>query len=1002
MTHETAVRSAFQNLLAETGKLHKWTLIPELTMKVKGRQIRPDGTFRDDEWKLPRGYWEAKDTDDDLDEEIRKKVAKGYPLLNTIFEDTRHGVLFQNGREVLRSKLDDQDGLATLLDQFYNHTEKDIEEFEQAVSEFQGRIPTLARALLDKIEAAHKKNKRFQTSFDSLLELCRHSLNPNISVAAVDEMLVQHLLTERLFDRIFRNQDFTRRNVIAAEVGKVIDALVSQSFNRNEFLKSLDPFYKAIESAAAKIDDFSEKQHFLNTVYERFFQGYSVKVADTHGIVYTPQQVVDFMCSSVEEVLKAEFGKRLGDEGVNILDPCTGTGNFIVNLLRRVDRRDLKRAYTGQFFANEVMLLPYYVAAQNIEHEYFETTGEYEPFEGLCFVDTLELAEADQKVLSFMTEANTERVHRLKRTPITVIIGNPPYNVGQINENDNNKNRKYDVIDRRIRETYTKDSRATNKNALSDMFVKFFRWATDRLEGRDGIIAFVSNNSFFQAITFDGMRKHLSEDFDQIYHFDTRGNGRLIGKRRTLEGRNVFDDSVRVGVGITLLIRRRVARAESGCTIRYHAVGDRMKTREKLAYLGTFGGIADVPWTVLNPDSRHNWIVPNEVEEFASFLLIGDKSPKTGSMMTEEEAFFSRFSIGLKTNRDQVVYDYDRERLVAKVQAFIEAYNYEVYRYKEHGEGASIDEFVSYERVAWSRDLKLDLKRGHKIKFDDSKIRRVIFRPYTTKYVFFDRIANEEVYGLPRIFPTSESEAENRSIVVSDIGFRSPHFNILMSNRIVDLHLAASSDAHQCFPFYTYDEDGTNRRENITDWALERFRARYDDPTIGKWDVFHYVYGVLHQPAYREKFGDNLKLELPRVPLLDDFRAVSEAGRRLADLHVHYEQVDPWPLAWVYSRDTPIKFHVEKMRLSKDRATLVVNETLSLGEIPPETFRYRLGNRSALEWVIDQHQVSTDKRSGIVTDPNRPDDPEYIVRLVERVVRVSVETVKIIESLPAG
>jgi hypothetical protein len=283
---ESAVRSAFQNLLAETARSQRWTLVPELSMKVKGSTIRPDETVRDDDWQLPRGYWEAKDTGDSLDDEIRKKIARGYPLLNTIFEDTRHGVLFQNGREVLRAKLDDRQSLATLLNQFYSHTERDIEGFEQAVAEFQERIPTLAKALLDKIEEAHKKNAKFQGAFDSLLELCRNSLNPNISKSAVDEMLVQHLLTER----IFSDQDFTRRNVIAAEMETVIDALVSQSFNRREFLKSLDTFYKAIESAARTIDDSAEKQHFLNTVYERFFQGYSVKVADTHGIVYTPSR----------------------------------------------------------------------------------------------------------------------------------------------------------------------------------------------------------------------------------------------------------------------------------------------------------------------------------------------------------------------------------------------------------------------------------------------------------------------------------------------------------------------------------------------------------------------------------------------------------------------------------------------------------------------------------------------------------------------------------------
>lgn len=998
VSHETAVRSAFQNLLAETAKTRKWNLVPELSLKVRGKSIRPDGTLRDDEWQLPRGFWEAKDTDDALDVEIRKKVAKGYPLLNTIFEDTRVGVLFQNGQEVLRAKLDDRQNLATLLSQFYSHTEKDIEGFEQAVSEFQERIPSLAKALLDKILTAHKKNKRFGEAFDGLMELCRTSLNPNISTAAVDEMLVQHLLTERLFERIFSDQDFARRNVIAREIETVVDALVSQSFNRSEFLKSLDPFYKAIESAARTIDDFAEKQHFLNTVYERFFQGYSVKLADTHGIVYTPQQIVDFMCASVEEVLKTEFGKRLGDKGVNILDPCTGTGNFIVNLLRRIDRRDLKRAYTEQLFANEVMLLPYYVAAQNIEHEYFDLTGEYLPFEGLCFVDTLELAEAEQSVLSFMSEENTARVLRQKKTPITVVIGNPPYNVGQLNENDNNKNRKYKVIDRRVADTFGSDSTATNKNSLSDVYVKFFRWAIDRLQGRDGIVCFVSNNGFLRGIASDGFRKHLAQEFDLIYHFDTRGNGRALGMQRTLDGRNVFNDMVRVGVGITVMVRRRASRPASGCMVKYHAVGDRMKTREKLAYLKTFTSVADVPWTGLKPDDRNSWLVPDNATEYSEMISIGSKAGKSGQ---DGETSFSIYGRGVGTCRDDVVYDFNREILISRTTEFIQAYNSEVDRYVREGGGVGIDHFVRYDSIKWSEGLKYGLQRRNYARFDEAKVRTAMYRPFCKQSIFFDRTLIERVYLFPSFFPSPETEQENRVIVISDIGYRAFSYAVLMANSITDLHLCASSDAHQCFPFYTYNEDGGDRRENVTDWVLGRFRENYDEPSITKWDIFHYVYGLMHQPAYREKFAENLRRELPRIPFLSDFRSFATAGERLADLHVNYESVEPWPLKWVDEKGKPIDFRVEKMKLGPDKTTLLYNETLTLAGIPPEVFEYRLGNRSALDWVIDQYQVSTDKRSGITSDPNRDDDPEYIVRLVERVVRVSVETVKIVSSLPA-
>ena len=479
--HEGATETAFSRLLADTARAHGWTLLAKKGMKSKAtkKQIYPDGTL-EDEYYLPRGYWEAKDLHDNLDAEIKKKIAVGYPLANTIFEDTRQAALYQNGKPHDAYDLTKADEVAGLLNEFFKHAEPDIEGFHQAVEEFRERVPLLAKGLVEKIEESHEQNKDFQDAFNKFFELCQTTLNPNIRREAVDEMLVQHLLTERVFRTIFHESDFITKNVIAAEVETVIAALVKQNFSRDAFLKSLEKFYRAIEKAAEEIEDFQEKQHFLNTVYERFFQGYSVKTADTHGIVYTPQPLVDFMCASVEEVLKAEFGFSLGHKDVVILDPCTGTGNFVVNLLRRVPKKDLPRVYEKQLFANEVMLLPYYIAALNIEHAYFEQTGRYEPFGGLCFADTLDLVHERQP--SLFSEANTERIEKEKVALINVIIGNPPYNVGQINENDNNKNRKYEEIDARIKRTYAKDSKATSVSKLNDPYVKFFRWATDRLK----------------------------------------------------------------------------------------------------------------------------------------------------------------------------------------------------------------------------------------------------------------------------------------------------------------------------------------------------------------------------------------------------------------------------------------------------------------------------------------------------------------------------------------
>src|SRR3989440_2694524 len=454
VTHETAVRSAFQNLLATFAQSANWTLIPEQTL-ANGK--RPDGTPRDT-FTLPRGYWEPKDTRDDLNIEIRKKINAGYPVTNPIFEDPRRAILYQSNKPVLEVDLTQPKELTNVLDQFFHYAAPDIATFEHAVQDFKESIPDLAHSLLKNIKEEHARNKTFVSAFATFLDLCRTSLDPNMSSETVDEMLVQHLLTERLFRTIFNNPDFTRRNVIAAEIEKVIQTLTSRAFNRSDFEKSTNRFYVAIENAAKNLDDWTEKQHFLNTVYERFFQGFSTRQADTHGIVYTPQEIVDFMCASVEEVLQREFHTSLSQPGVRILDPCTGTGNFIVNLIQHINGSTLARKYENDLFCNEIMLLPYYIASLNIEHAYYERTGEYKSFEGIAFADTLNLEVQQMELFS---EKNTERIQREKEAQIMVVIGNPPYNIGQKSENDNNKNRRYPIIDQRVSQTYAKDSRAS-------------------------------------------------------------------------------------------------------------------------------------------------------------------------------------------------------------------------------------------------------------------------------------------------------------------------------------------------------------------------------------------------------------------------------------------------------------------------------------------------------------------------------------------------------------
>jgi len=951
--------------------------------------VRVDGAVVD-AFHIAHGYWEAKDVHDDLEKEVKKKFAAGYPKDNIVFQAPERAILYQDGKRVLDEDISKATNLVQTLSLFFEYLPPAYAQWEDAVEHFKVEIPQLGRTVRELIEKERKTNKKFIQAFADFHHLCLESINPNLSELTVEEMLIQHLLTERIFRTVFHNPDFTNRNIIAVEIEKVISALTSRAFSRDAFLKSLDRFYKAIEATASTIDDYSQKQHFLNAVYEKFFQGFSVKVADTHGIVYTPQPIVNFMVRSVEDILQKEFGKSLSSQDVHILDPFVGTGNFLVRVMQEIKKTALEHKYRHELHCNEVMLLPYYIASMNIEHEYFDIMGSYEPFEGICFVDTFELAEGHQSSFSFMTPENTQRVERQKKSPITVIIGNPPYNTAQVNENDNNKNRKYKVMDKRVSETYAKDSKATLLNKLSDPYVKAIRWASDRI-GNEGIVAFVTNNSFIDQIAFDGMRKHLEQDFDEIYVLDLGGN---VRKNPKLSGttHNVF--GIQVGVSVNLFIRKQDR--SNASKIHYASVDEFWRKEQKFRHLEEVKQKSHIDWQRQLPDQKNNWLVEGMVNDFDSFLPIGVKGKKGNIAAC---VIFDSFSPGVNTARDYVVYDFHKELLNTRVDQFCDSYNVEVLRFRQKGSPKDIDNFLNYEHIKWSRNLKRDLRNQKLLEYSEARIRAGIYRPFTKRYLYFDDIIIDELGKNPKFFPNTEAERENRAICVPSIGGRTPYWCYCV-NLIPNLSLNAV-DINQGFAFYTYDEDGSNRKENITDWALEEFRSHYKDRSIQKWDVFHYVYGVLHHPLYRQRYAANLKRELPRIPFAPDFHSFAEAGRQLAELHVEYEKQSEYPLEMIESPDVPLDWRVEKMRLSKDKTKIIYNDFLTLSGIPSEAFEYRLGNRSALEWVIDQYQVSTDKRSGITNDPNREDDPQYIVRLVRQVITVSLETMKIIRGLPS-
>ena len=1042
VSHETAVRAAFQALLEACARQRDWTLICEYTRRLPGSTaIRLDGALLD-EHSLPRGTWEAKGIKGTLRAEIDKKFAAGYPQDNILFQTPERAILYQNGVEVLDADITESETLVLVLQTFFAYEREHAAEWDAAIAEFKVRVPELGREVAALIKQQHQTNARFRTAFADFHRLCQAAIHPNLSTAAVEEMLIQHLLTERTFRTVFNTPDFTRRNVIAREIEKVIDALASKAFSRGVFLQKLDRFYHVIEREAATLVDFSQKQHFLNTIYEQFFQGFSVKQADTHGIVYTPQPIVDFMVKSVDALLKTQFNRSLADAGVHIIDAFVGTGNFIVRLMREIPKTQLEPKYRAELWCNEVLLLPYYIACLNIEHEFYEATGEYLPFEGISLVDTFELAEERQ--LSLLTQENTARVEKQKASPMFVVIGNPPYNVGQVNENDNNKNRRYPAMDKRVQETYAKASAASTTKALRDPYVKSIRWGSDRV-GEEGIVAVVTNRSFLDSTSFDGMRQHLAEDFDEIYVVDLGGNAR---KGPLVSNTNVFD--IRVGVSINFFVKNPSRRRDlpesmpsgrrdlpvsmgsvsgQGCPsyperdlpvsmrsrgtgpratgpegdnaarIFYYRTDDAWNKHQKFAFLTQAEYIGNVPWQTLTPDERHTWLTEGLQGDFNTFLPIGSRTAKR-SKGEATGVIFHRYGIGLQTARDAWLYNFNRETLIEKVKATCDTYNTEMLRWQNTPEAArsNVDDFVVDDntQIKWSSSLKQKLLSGQRAEFSPENMRQALFRPFTKMHLFFDNILTHRRSVFPVTFPKLETEGENRVICVSSVGALKP-FHVLMVSAMPDYHLTGDS---QCFPFYFYDEDGTNRRENITDWALQNFRSHYDDETITKWDIFHYTYGILHHPDYRERYAADLKRDLPHIPYAEDFWAFADAGAKLAELHINYEAQPQYPLTFVEDATRQLDFRVARMKLSKDKTSLIYNEFLTLEGIPPEVFSYRLGQYSALEWIVNQYRVKTDARSGIVNDPNDALNPRYIVALIGSVITVSLETVRIIEALP--
>jgi len=1017
-SRETIVREAFKDLLKAWGKQHDLIFLAEYPYKTATKSnVIVDGALLH-ELRMPLGYWEAKDESDDLEEEISKKLKKGYPQDNIIFSDDATAVLWQNRNEVLRCDMTDTHALARLLKLFFSFERPEIAGFRAAVEQFKTDLPAVLQALREMIEREHNSNASFRKAEQKFLAHAQEVINPSLTDADVREMLIQHILTEEIFAKVFDDSNFHQHNNVARELYALEGEFFTGSLKK-QTLKGLETYYAAIRATAAQISSHHEKQAFLKVIYENFYKVYNAKAADRLGVVYTPNEIVRFMIDGADWLTEKHFGKNLIDKDVEILDPATGTGTFICELLEhfRGQPAKLKYKYLNELYANEVAILPYYVANLNIESTYAAITGNYEEFPNLCFVDTLDnvglhtaAKGTTADIFGSVSEENVVRIRRQNSKRISVIIGNPPYNANQANENDNNKNREYPSIDKRIKDTYIHASTA-QKTKLYDMYARFFRWASDRLS-ENGVIAFVSNNSFIDSRAFDGFRKVLAQEFNEILVLDLKGDARISGERRRQEGGNIFDDQIRVGVAIWFCVKKK---GEHGCKIMYEPVRDYAKSEEKLSFVTT-RPLRDRVFELIKPDKMNNWIkLANN--DFDTLLPLASKETKAAKTAAKERAIFKMFSLGVVTARDEWVYDTDADCLKAKVSHLMHAYNADRVKLSADHANSNLATLLDYS-IKWSRAVKNDLRRNIEYSFQNAKIIPCRYRPFVKLYLYFDKQLNEMQYQLPSLFQRA-SPKEN--VAINFTVHKQVDFSVQATDSIFDYGLGARDT--QGLPLYRYDEAG-NRADNITDWGLKQFRQHYEQPSpqpspaggrgsktqkITKEAIFHYCYAVLHDPLYREKYALNLKREFPRIPFYADFWQWAAWGEALMKLHIGYESVEPFKLKRTDIPDEKVRAAGLQpkalLRADKDAGSIALDSETTLRGIPPEAWNYKLGNRCALEWVLDQYKETKPKDPTIREkfDTYRfADYKEKVIDLLARVTTVSVETERITQAMKAA
>lgn len=881
-------------------------------------------------------------------------------------------------------------------------------------------VAEIAERQVERISRLVKNDKKHQKAFANFLGGLQKNINPSITEQEAIEMLSQHIITKPVFEALFEGYSFVKNNPISVSMQSMLDLLEGQAIEKDT--ETLQKFYESVKLRASGIDNAEGKQRIIIELYDKFFKTAFPKMVERLGIVYTPVEVVDFIVHSVNDVLKKEFDRTISDENIHILDPFTGTGTFITRLLQSglIDKKDLKRKYQHEIHSNEIVLLAYYIAAVNIENAYHDALEQkdYQAFDGICLTDTFQLGETDEgeKLFSDMFPQNTARVAKQKKTPLRIIMGNPPYSAGQKSENDNAQNQKYKILDARVEETYARGSEATSVKALYDPYIKAFRWSTDRLDKNGGIVCFVTNGGWIDSNGMDGFRKSLEKEYSSIYLLNLRGNAHGSGELRKKEAGNVFGSGSRTSVAITLLVKNPNTKYDRAI-IHYNDIGDYLSKEEKLDKLKKLStALSDsIVWKEIEPNEHGDWISKRN-DTFGVFPAMGAEK----KFDLKSESYFVTYSLGLNTSRDAWCYNYSKKKLANNINSTIEFFNEEVEKYKTAKKKNPKVEVTSIidinpTKISWDRGLKNDVASLKTLTFHQTSILKSSYRPFCNQYLYFDRNLNAMLYQNSKLFP--DKNYEGLIICVSSVG-SSKGLSVLITNHIANLHFNGDT---QCFPLYYYEErekrnrslfdDGGDsdfiRRDCISDFIFDRAKKQYGK-NVSKEDIFFYVYGFLHSQVYQETFVNDLKKMLPRLPLVEDVRdfwAFSKAGRKLSELHINYESVPPFKGVKVNGANSEF-YTVEKMRFPKkdQKDTILFNSKITISNIPEKAYEYGVNGKSAIEWIMERYQVTKHKESGITNDPNdwakEVGNPRYILDLLLSIINVSVQTVEIVENLP--